>query len=209
MFGRALARAEASFANLGRHGWSVQPSALGRDAFLEYTDSIQTAAPFRGPRQRPPRCCQAPWLSTIKYRRWLRRVGGALGRKKMRPKRGLPVSTKGNGLSTASTPPQDPTPYSPNHGILRPMSRADAFARCVATIDSWAGHCPESMITIVLSTREGFATSPGTPMRRSQRRQVVAAAKVVGVTEEADSSQVEHFEMVPRRNIINDPYVGN
>jgi hypothetical protein len=44
MFGRALARAEASFANLGRQGWSVQPSALGRDAFLEYTDSTQTAA---------------------------------------------------------------------------------------------------------------------------------------------------------------------
>jgi hypothetical protein len=31
-------------------------------------------------------------------------------------------------------------------------------------------------------------------MRRSQRRQVVAAAKVVGVTEEADSSQVEHLK---------------
>jgi hypothetical protein len=46
MFGRALARAEASFANLGHHGWSAQPSALGRDAFLDYTDSTQTAAHF-------------------------------------------------------------------------------------------------------------------------------------------------------------------
>ena len=31
---------------LGRHGWSVQASALGRDAFPEYTDSTQNGIPI-------------------------------------------------------------------------------------------------------------------------------------------------------------------
>jgi hypothetical protein len=42
------------------------------------------------------------------------------------------------------------------------MSRVDAFASRVATIDRWAGRCPQSMITIVLSTPERLTASHGT-----------------------------------------------
>jgi hypothetical protein len=49
---RALARVEGAVCQPGLHGWSVQPSALGCNACLEYTDSAQAAAPFRAARER-------------------------------------------------------------------------------------------------------------------------------------------------------------
>jgi len=82
------------------------------------------------------------------------------------------------------------------------------FARRVA-IDPWAGHCPESMITVVLSTREDWPHLPRRLMPRSQPRRVVAAAEVVVRDRGGRFFPGGTFEMPGQRNIINDPYVGN
>jgi hypothetical protein len=61
-------------------------------------------------------------------------------------------------------------------------------------LDAWAGHCPESMITIVLSTREGFATSLGPQCDDLSAGKWWRRLRSSEGPEEPDSSQVEHLK---------------